>query len=250
MLAFDEIGIRERLRPLIDAPEFRRGLDAMTNDPVLLAVFLMGVSQGEALGEAGVATIRQDEIARLLHDLRRQELEEHGHHAGTRMIVRDLFPELFAGDRFLHEDALNAAAYYFGVLQANRVRLRARGRYTRLNLYLTTTFGYEVMVQLLYGAVIDALRRATRLPSRVAEEVIVVLTMILRQEETHLAMVEQHNALLAADRAALSADAGALLDALGRLTEEDYEWTAELAVREVVPTMSCYARPVGGPPAK
>ena len=46
--------------------------------------------------------------------------------------------------------------HYLDVLQQNRERLKDRGVYSRLNLYLTTTFGYEIMVGLYYGAVIDA----------------------------------------------------------------------------------------------
>ena len=241
-LTLDEAIVRERLRPLLDVEAFRHSLHNIANDPLLLSIFLMGVSQGEALGEVGVATIRQEEIAGLIHELRRQELEEHGHHAGTRLVVEELFPELFAGDRFRYDDALNAAQYYFRVRDANRAHLQQRGVYSRVNLYLTTTFGYEVMVQLLYNAVIDALRRST-LPAATIDRVVMVLTMILRQEETHLETIAQHNALLAADRRMLSADACTLLDDLARLSAGDYEWAAELAVREVVPTMLAYADP-------
>jgi hypothetical protein len=243
-LTLDEATVRERLRPLLDVEAIRRSLHNIANDPFLLSIFLMGVSQGEALGEVGVATIRQEEIAGLIHELRRQELEEHGHHAGTRLVVEELFPELFdGGGRFRYHDALNAAQYYFRVRDANRAHLRERGVYSRVNLYLTTTFGYEVLVQLLYNAAIETLRRST-LPAAMTERVIMVLTMILRQEETHLETIAQHNALLAAPRGTLSADACALLDALARLSAEDYEWAAELAVREIVPTMQAYADPV------
>jgi hypothetical protein len=99
------------------------------------------------------------------------------------------------------------------------------------------------MVQLLYNAVIEALGRST-LPAAVTERIVMVLTMILRQEETHLETIAQHNALLAAARGTLSADACALLDDLACLSAEDYEWAAELAVRELGPTMAAYADPV------
>lgn len=42
------------------------------------------------------------------------------------------------------------------MLEKNRARLKELGHYYRLNLYMTTTFAYEVMVMLLYRAVADA----------------------------------------------------------------------------------------------
>src|SRR5262249_56214209 len=105
---------------------------------------------------------------------------------------------------------------YFPVREATRRRLRERDRHSRLNLYLTTSFGFEVMVELLYGAVIDALARSP-LPRVVRERVIFVLTVILRQEETHLGLIAQHNALLACDRSRLSTAAVEALVRLGHL---------------------------------
>src|SRR5262249_14839181 len=68
-----------------------------------------------------------------------------------------------------------------------------------------------------------------------------VLTVILRQEETHLGLIAQHNALLAADRSRLSPAAVEALEQLGRLEAADYEWAAELAGREIVRLYAGYA---------
>ena len=236
----DETEVRERLRPLARDPPFLRAVENVTADPLFLSLFLMGVSFGEALGEKGVTAIREDEVARQMHDLERQRLEEHGHAVGTRLIVEELFPQHFDAGRYRYEGSLFNREYYFTVREENRRRLKERGRYSRLNLYLTTSFGYEVMVELLYGAVLEALGRSP-LPLRIRERVELVLTMILRQEETHLAIVEQHNRLLATERSGLSPQGAATLDALTLLEAEDYEWTADLAVREIVRAVAPYA---------
>jgi hypothetical protein len=242
MLTLDEEAVRARLRPLTEVSRFTRAVERLADDRTLLSIFLMGVSLGEGLGEAGVAAIGEDEIAARMHDLQRQKLEEHGHMEGTRLIVHELFPEHFDGDRYRWAERLIGTEYYFAVREANRTRLRAADRYSRLNLYLTTSFGYEIMVGLLYGAVLEALARSS-LPRVLTDRVAFVLTVILRQEETHLGIVEQHNALLATDRGALSASAVATLDRLALLTAEDYEWVAELAVREIVRTTAIYGEP-------
>jgi hypothetical protein len=239
-IALDEGAVVARLRPLADDATFRRGIETFTNEPRFLALFLMGVSQGEALGEAGVAAIGQEEIAGLMHELRRQGLEEHGHSEGSRLAAQELFPECFDSEAFRWSEHVPGLDYYFTVREANRRRLRERDRYSRLNLYLTTSFGFEVMVELLYGAVIDALVRSP-LPRVVRERVTFVLTVILRQEETHLGLIAQHNALLAADRSRLSPPALEALERLGRLEATDYEWVAELAVRNVVRLYAGYA---------
>ena len=239
-IALDEPAVVARLRPLADDARFRRGVDTFTSDPLFLALFLIGASQGEALGEAGVAAIGQEEIAGLMHELRRQGLEEHGHSEGTRLAAQELFPEFFDGETFRWSEHVPGLDYYFTVREANRRRLRERDRYSRLNLYLTTSFGFEVMVELLYGAVIDALAHSP-LPRVVRERVTFVLTVILRQEETHLGLIAQHNALLACDRSRLSAAAVETLVRLGHLEAVDYEWAAELAVREVVRLYAGYA---------
>ena len=161
---------------------------------------------------------------------------------GTRLVLQELFPEHFDGDRYRYGDRLIGTDYYFAVREANRTRLRARGRYSRLNLYLTTSFGYEIMVGLLYGAVIDALGRSS-LPRALTERIAFILTVILRQEETHLGIVAQHNALLAADARGLSSGAVATLDRLALLAAGDYTWIAEVAVRQIVRTTAIYGEP-------
>jgi hypothetical protein len=110
-----------------------------------------------------------------------------------------------------------------------------------LNLYLTTTFGYEIMVGLYYGAVVEALE-VSHLPTELRQSLAGQLRRILAEEDTHLEIATQHNALLRADRAGLSARTVSLLDDLAKLSEEDYEWAAELSVREVVGLIGDYAR--------
>src|SRR5262249_15631457 len=146
-IALNESAVVTRLRPLADDALFRRGVDTFTGDPLFLALFLMGVSQGEALGEAGVAAIGQEAIAGLMHELRRQGLEEHGHSEGARLAAQELFPEFFDGETFRWSEYVPGLDYYFTVREANRRRLREGDRYSRLNLYLTTSFGFEVMVE-------------------------------------------------------------------------------------------------------
>jgi hypothetical protein len=128
----DETEVRERLRPLVQAPPFLRAVENVTADPLFLSLFLMGVSFGEALGRSP-------------------------------------------------------------------------------------------------------------LPLRIRERIELVLTMILRQEETHLAIVEQHNRLLATVRSGLSPQGAATLDALALVEAEDYEWAADLAVREIARAIAPYA---------
>lgn len=242
MIELDEGLVRTSLEPLLHDARFERAITNLTNDRLFLSIFLMTVSLGEGFGEAGVNAVGQEEVAQLMHNLRLQELEEHGHMDGTRMLVEELFPEHFEGDRYRYEHGLVGVEYYFTVREANRRRLRERDRYSRLNLYLTTTFAYEIMVELLYATVIEALATSA-LPRVMTDRIVFVLTVILRQEETHLGIIAQHNALCAADRAGLSAAAAGTLGQLERLTGEDYEWTAELAVQEIVRAMSEYADP-------
>jgi hypothetical protein len=237
-LCLDESTLKAALAPILDVPEFRRGLANMIADPVCFSVFLMGVREGELLGERAVATLRQREIASLLDGLRQQELEEHGHGESAGMIARELFPETFdAAGAYRYPQASSGMPYYLHVREANRERLKALGRYTPLNLYLTTTFGYEIMVDLFYRAVIAAVR-ASALPPKARDRADLVLSMILAQEETHLGLVEQHKALLEVDASALSGEARTMLAALAALDDEDYAWVAVLAVRTVVPTVT------------
>ncbi len=235
-----EAGVREKLAVHLQGPQVKQGLAHMVNDPFLLAFFLMSVSEGEGMGEAGVAAIRDEEIARLLHDIERQEREEGGHEQGPLELARELFPEYFDGGVYRYASKLTGREYYLTVLQQNRQHLKDRGLYSRLNLYLTTTFGYEVMVVLYYGATIDALE-ASALPASTRRRVAAELRRILSEEETHLEIEEQHNTLLRADRSALGPRAVELLDALARLSAEDYHWAAELAMREVARSIERYA---------
>ncbi|MDJ0850664.1 MAG: hypothetical protein QNK04_20005 [Myxococcota bacterium] len=236
----DEESLRTKLAVLLEGPEVKRGLQQTVGDPFLLAFFLMSVSEGEAMGEAGVAAIREEEIARLIHDIDRQEREEGGHKEGTLDLARELFPEYFDQGEYRYRAQLTGREYYVGVLQENRQRLKERGVYSRLNLYLTTTFGYEVMVVLYYGAMIAAVE-ASELPGEVRRRVAVELRRILAEEETHLEIEEQHNRLLEADRSRLGPRAVELLDALGGLTDADYHEAAELSVREVAKMIARYA---------
>lgn len=240
-IGLDEAATRAKLAHVLEAPAVQAGLRAMTQDPGLLAFFLMSVSEGEAMGAAGVAALREEEIARLIHDIDRQEREEAGHHRLSLELARELFPGFFdAEGRYRHAGRLTGREYYTAVLQENRQRLKERGLYSRLNLYLTTTFGYEVMVALYYGAVIEAVERS-ELPAAVRERIAGVLRRILAEEETHLEIAEQHDALLRADRSRLGPRAVAMLEQLEALTVEDYEWAAELCMRHIAEMAARYA---------
>ena len=129
--------------------------------------------------------------------------------------------------------------YYLAVLETVRTRLKENGSYTRLNLYLTTTFGYEVMVLLLYQAVADAVDRAP-LPRATRERIVALIGGILAEEETHVGLVNQHNALLATPRSGLSRQAKQMLDALASLSADDYRFAAELAVSQVALMLNKY----------
>jgi len=240
LLTIDEKALCLSFRPLFEDPVFRRGLDNIANDPMLLSLFLMGTSLGEGLGEQGVAKIAGEDVSALLHNLQRQRLEEHGHMDSTRIIAEELFPEHFVDGRYLYAAAVVGPDYYLAVREANRARLREIGKYSRFNLYLTTSFGYEIMVELFFPAVIEAVKRS-RLPRPICERVEFVLTAILRQEETHLGFIEQHNALLKVDRSAVSRDAAETLEKLALLDDRDYLFTAELAVRKIIETYRGFA---------
>ncbi|MEN8183262.1 MAG: hypothetical protein ABFS46_12090 [Myxococcota bacterium] len=242
-LDLDEAALLRELTPALDAPRFRQGITTLSNDPFFVAYFLVSVSQGEALGEKAVALIGQEEIARLLEGLERQQREECSHKERTLDVALELFPESFDGGRYRYGDALGGQPYYLSVLEANRRRLKDLGRYSRLALYLTTTFGYEIMVMLLYRAVADAMERS-QLAGPVREKVGAVLRSILEEEATHLGVIDQHNALLAASRQGLSAEAGTLLDSLACLEAADYRQPAQDSVAQVVRTMEDYAEPV------
>jgi hypothetical protein len=242
IIELDENAIRDKVAHYMTAPPVVQGIREMLSDRFLLAFFLMSVSEGEAMGEAGVAAIREEEVARLVADIERQQREEAGHKQLSLDLARSLFPEYFGRDGYYrYQDRLTGRGYYLRVLQQNRDRLRERGRYSRLNLYLTTTFGYEIMVGLYYGAVLDAVERSD-MPTELRHAVAGQLRRILDEEDTHLSIATQHDALLRADRSELSERTVSLLDDLAKLSADDYEWAADLSVREVVGLIGDYAR--------
>ena len=246
-----------RLSALLDTDRFRLGVANLAGDRFFVAHFLASVSQGEGLGEAAVGMIGQDELAGRIRDLKRHELEERGHKEQTLDVATELFPEHFEGGHYRYPDALDGRVYYVAVLEANRKRLEERDRYSRLNLYLTTTFAYEVMVVLLYRAVADAIA-ASPLDETLRSRIGGVLESILVEEETHLGVLDQHAALHATDRSDLGFDAALMLDRLERLEESDYEIPARHAVAEVEGMMAQYSDPArrraeiqaGAPPDK
>ena len=241
-IELDEDAIRDKVAHYMEEPRVVQGIREMLSDRFLLAFFLMSVSEGEAMGEAGVAAIREEEVARLVADIERQQQEEAGHKQLSLDLARSLFPEYFGRNGYYrYQDQLTGRGYYLRVLQQNRDRLRERGRYSRLNLYLTTTFGYEIMVGLYYGAVVDAIE-SSPLPAEIRRSLAAQLRRILAEEDTHLAIATQHNALLRADRSKLSERTVSLLGDLAKLSEEDYEWAADLSMREVVGLIGDYAR--------
>lgn len=241
-LRLDQGALCENLARLLDTPRFGAGMRALAGDRFFVAHFLASVSQGEGLGEAAVGMVGQEELAHRIRDLKKQELEERGHKEQTLAIAERLFPEYFAGGRYRFEGALSGRPYYVAVLEANRARLKRAGRYSRLSLYLTTTFAYEVMVLLLYRAVADAVA-ASDLDADLRERVGAVLESILAEEETHLGVLGQHEALLATDRSDLGHEAREMLDTLELLDASDYEIPARHAVEQVVVMMERYAEP-------
>lgn len=240
MLRLNETTVCHGLAPLLDDPLFQRGLENLAADAFFVTFFLASVSQGEGLGESAVALIGQEELAQRIKGLKKQELEERGHKQQTIDAAQELFPEHFQNGRYRYQKALQGAPYYVVVLDENRQRLKDIGRYSRLNLYMTTTFAYEVMVMLLYRAVADAMLRSP-LPAEVRERVAGVILRILAEEETHLGVLNQHNALLGLPRGDLSDQAASMLDALGELDDEDYRFPAERAVRQVLEMTGRYA---------
>lgn len=239
-VVIDEGALLEELAPLLEGETCRRGLGTLASDPFFLAFFLASVSQGEGLGEAAVGMIGQDELASRIRDLAKQEREERGHKERTIDAARSLFPQWFDGERYRFPDALQGKEYYVDVLQRNRARLKEEGRYSRLNLYLTTTFAYEIMVLLLYRAVARAVDAAS-LPEDVRARVAEVLEGILAEEEGHVGVVDQHRALLETPREAVSDEARGMLDQLAKMTSGDFRLPAEMAVRHVAGMMERYA---------
>lgn len=239
-IELSEEAIRAKFAHYMNAPEVVRGIREMISDRFLLAFFLMSVSEGEAMGEAGVASIREDEIAALIHDIERQQIEEAGHKELSLDLARSLFPEFFEDGAYRFANQLTGREYYVAVLQANREHLKERGAYSKLNLYLTTTFGYEIMVGLYYGAVLDAIA-ASDLEPALKEPLLRQLRRILDEEDMHLEIATQHDALLAADRSALGEKTRELLGRLEALTADDYAWAAELSMKQIARTIARYA---------
>jgi hypothetical protein len=108
----DEGAVRGKLAHYLEGPEVKRGLEEMVADRFLLALFLMSVSEGEAMGEKGVAALREEEIARLIHDIERQEREERGHKEGSLELSREIFPEYFEGGEYRYADQLTGRNCY------------------------------------------------------------------------------------------------------------------------------------------
>jgi len=231
------------LLPLLATPGVRRGIEVLSRDRFFLAFFLVSVSQGEGLGAAAVGIIGHEEVAQRIRDIRRQREEEASHEARTLSAARRHFPEYFVDGRYRFTESLQGRPYYLAVLEANRSRLEALGRYSLLNPYLTTSFGYEVMVLLLYQAVAGAVAGAATLPEALRQEISSLLHAILDEEETHLGIVAQHDGLLATDRSGLSSAAVAALRALELLGVEDYAFSAELAVRQLQSMMERLGEP-------
>ncbi len=239
-IELSEDATRAKFAHLMKEPQVVKGIHEKIHDRFLLAYFLMSVSEGEAMGEAGVKAIREEEIASLIEDIERQEREEAGHKQLTLDLARELFPEYFDEGGYRWADRLFGREYYVTVLQENRDYLKARGAYSKLNIYLTTTFGYEIMVGLYYGAVLDAIA-ASDLETGLKDPLLKQLRRILDEEDTHLEIATQHDHLLEADRAGLAPGTVELLRKLELLTAEDYEYAAELSMKQIVKTIGRYA---------
>ena len=241
-ISIDEHTVLDGLRHYAKDAGLERSMARVVSDHVCLSLFLVGLSRGESLGEQGVAAISEEEISRLIEGLEVQRLEEHGHSEGALMLARELCPEDFEDGSYRYEASVGGTAYYFKIRELNRARLKKLGKYSRLNLYLTTSFGYEIMVELLFGTLLKALDDSP-MPPEAVERIRFVVSVILSQEEEHAGLVAEHNLLLAADRNGLGERALAMIESLGAVEDADYLWTAELSVREIVPFMSVYAFP-------
>lgn len=241
-LELDEATLACRLQSLLEGPRVRWGLARLANDSFFLASFLVTVSEGEGLGESGVAIVGQRELARRIRELRRAEDGPAGPRERTLGATAEIFPEYFDASGYRYRPIPDGRAYYRGVLQENRAHLAQCGRRSRLNLYLTTTFGYEVMVAILYPAVAEEMARS-RLSAAVRQQVAGLLEDVLSEEGTHLGVIDQHNALLSVPRIEFTSGARDMLDALARLRAEDYAFAAELSVRRAAELMGHYVRP-------
>jgi hypothetical protein len=233
MIVLDDMALRERLRPLVDDARLRQAIANVSADRLFLSLYLMGVSHGEGVDEAAVTAIGQDEIARLFQEPRAPAGE-------ARLVAEVVFAEFFDHGQYRYEDHVLGRESYFRVREANRRRLRERGKYSGLNLYLTTTFGHALMSELVHAAMRDALGRSP-LPRPVTDRIASLLVTLPRPNESHVVVIARHNALLAADRAALSPTAVEAIDLLDRLMAGDYEAAAELAAGEIVASWLPYA---------
>jgi len=233
MIVVDDMALRERLRPLVDDARLRQAIANVSADRLFLSLYLMGLNHAEGLDDAAIAAIGQEEIARLLHEPRPITGE-------ARLVAEVVFGEFFDHGQYRYEDHVLGRESYFRVREANLRRLRERGKYSGLNLYLTTTFGHELTSELVHAAMRDALGRSS-LPRPVTDRVVSFLGKLPRPNETHVAIIARHNGLLVADRGSLSPRAIETLDLLGRLAAVDYEAAAELAAGEVVASWLPYA---------
>ena len=241
-LKIDERALMKRLERKLDDDRLRQGVQTLAGDRFFLAHFLASVSQGEGMGENAnaVGTMYQplegaghEELAARIADLERQASDARRHRKQTIDAAQALFPEYFDRGRYRYEAGLPGALYYRTALAANRARLKERDRYTRLSFYLTTSFGYEIMVAMLYRLVADAVRVSSQF-GEVRGRVARLLEGILDQETAHLGIPDQHNALLETPRRGLSERSCAMLDALEELEAEDYEAMAVLCVDQMV----------------
>ena len=89
-------------------------------------------------------------------------------------------------------------------------------------------------------AVLDAIA-ASDLEPDLKDPLLKQLRRILDEEDTHLEIATQHNHLLEADRAGLSPKTVELLDQLEKLTADDYEYAAELSMKQIAKTIGRYA---------
>src|SRR4029077_1791791 len=120
------------------------------------------------LAEAEVTAIGDDDIARLVRG------PGSGDAGATRVIVEELFPDCFDHGQSRYDDHVFGREHHLAVREANRRRLRERGRYSSLNLHLRTSVAREVPTALLGAVVIDALGRSP-LPAPVPDRVAALL---------------------------------------------------------------------------
>jgi len=107
-----------------------------------------------------VLGVGEEEIARFIHDLERQEDEERGHRAQTMETARALFPQRFDGEHCRYQEAPDGATCYLAVLRANRDPLQVLGSLEKSGYEHTARHAVEQVGVMMTAYADPASRRA------------------------------------------------------------------------------------------